>query len=46
MKVGDVAKGYLCKLCGTHTVQPQSTNRFKCSKCGTVFTRETVIAGQ
>lgn len=39
-------KGHLCKLCGTHTVQWLSANRLKCSKCDTVYTRETIMAGR
>jgi ribosomal protein L37AE/L43A len=40
-----MAKGYLCPICKTHTVQPLSTNRMKCSKCGTVFDKSRITSG-
>lgn len=39
-------KGQLCPLCKTHTAQYISANRFKCSRCDTVYTRETLLAGR
>lgn len=39
----DMAKGHLCPICGTHTVQPKSTNKLWCSKCKTVFDKATIV---
>ncbi|SNR82051.1 hypothetical protein SAMN04488107_0041 [Geodermatophilus saharensis] len=37
-----MARGHLCRLCETYTVQPLSTNRSKCSKCGTVYPNDVL----
>lgn len=38
-----MAKGYKCPLCGTHTVHPISTNKMKCSSCGTTFDKARIV---
>lgn len=35
-----MARGHLCKVCGTYTVQSVSTNWAKCSKCGTKYPKD------
>lgn len=39
-----MAKGHLCPLCDTHTLQPSSTNKLKCSDCKSVFDREMILS--
>jgi ribosomal protein S27AE len=31
-----MAKGNECPKCGSHTLQPYTTNQLKCSKCSTI----------
>ena len=37
-----MAKGHLCPLCETHTLQPESTNYLRCSSCKTKFHRDQI----
>lgn len=39
-----MAKGHLCPLCHSYTVQPQSTNKMKCSSCKTVFDKKHITS--
>lgn len=38
-----MAKGHLCPLCGTYTVQAETTNYLRCSKCNTKFPRDQIV---
>ena len=37
-----MAKGHLCPICNTHTVQPKSTNKMQCTSCKTIFEKSRI----